>query len=530
MAIEWARVSWFGLGITLGAGAVGCQAGSPSSIDGGCPAGVRAADCDDPDGTATEPSGSSEPTLLNDAGLPLDGAGEGPRTDSGDLASGDLASGDAGDGTGEDAGPTPPPPDAFEEPALPPPLSSYYAEQQERLRLRRAACGLGPPVPLPGGLDEHLTTLFEYEAHQACVASIAAAGCTSSLVQAGDLSVASRCLYAEPTTYNAVEPPATCPFALESYTFDPRRERFSLHNAYWLLWMASACNLAEPAEIRAAFAARGFPDVRVVQAERLTVAIAEREDHVVFVFKGTTAPADYLSNASYAMKPSDETGLSGRVHSGFYGTLASGFAALEPELLAARDAGKKVFFAGHSLGGAVAQLAALKAATLGVEVAQLYAFSSPRVGDEAFAAAVEQLLGARLHRINNGLDITPHVPPSSAAEDPAREAILEIVGNADDPGFWLTTLSVTLQAGLLLADYTHAGDAYAFDERGYLQALHPYRDTDEIHYWEQLPSVIGEDDLIDVTTGFGQLPAYHNDQTHLCYQARAISQLLYPRD
>jgi hypothetical protein len=488
------------------------------------------------DRTANErPSVDAPPPALRDAGTDDDASpGEDPFVDrdddedrDGGVDDGDVGGdvGNDGDGDGDDGDGGP----GFGEPALPPPLSFFFAQQRERLEARRDGCGLPAAASLPAGLVEHLTTRVEYDAHLACLADVDAAPCTSSLVQGGELAAAPRCLWAEPTVYDVVDPPARCPSVVDDFTFDPRREQFSLHNAYWLLWMATACNLAEPALITAEFASRGFADVRVVQFERLTVAVVERDDFVVFVFKGSTGTSDYLSNASYVMKSSDDTGLPGRVHSGFYATLASGLSALEPELVAARDRGKPIFFVGHSLGGACAQMAALKALDLGVEVAQLYAFSSPRVGDATFAAALEGLLGNRLHRINNGLDITPHVPPSTAAEDPAREAIVELVGDADNPGFWLGSLSATLQAGLLLADYTHAGDAWAFDERGYLQALHPYRDEDEIPYWEQLPDVVGEDNLLDVTRGFGQLPAYHDDGTHLCYQARAIDQLLYRR-
>lgn len=510
--VQWRRRAlWVGLAASLS----GCDVGGSTSSTGTCASGSGA--CEDAEATGAS---AGEPPVLTDAESP---AVEGTDDETGETSAPDTLPSEDEERPAVDEG------DAFEEPPLPPPLSMYFAIQQGRLTSRRTACELPVAPPLPAGLVEHLTTRLEYEAHQDCVADIEAASCSSSLVQAGDLGLSPRCLYGEPTLYDAVNPPATCPFSVEEFTFSPEREQFSLHNAYWLLWMATACNLAEPALISAEFAARGFPDVRVVQAERLTVAILERDDSLVFVFKGSTETSDYLSNAAYVMKSTDETGLPGRVHSGFYDTLASGFAALEPELTAARDLGKKVFFAGHSLGGACAQMAALKAKSLGVDVAQLYAFSSPRVGDAAFGAALELLLGERLYRINNGLDITPHVPPSAAAEDPAREAIVEVLGDAEDPGFWLGSLSVTLQAGLLLADYTHAGDAYSFDERGYLQALRPYTDEDEIPYWQQLPNVVGEDNLLDVSSGFGQLPAYHDDGTHLCYQARAIDQLLYRR-
>jgi len=71
-------------------------------------------------------------------------------------------------------------------------------------------------------------------------------------------------------------------------------------------------------------------------------------------------------------------------------------------------------FTGHSLGGALATLAAIDAATAGIipisqTSPQLYTYGSPRVGNWVFAEAVSKLIPV-MFRIVHFNDIVPHVP------------------------------------------------------------------------------------------------------------------------
>lgn len=416
---------------------------------------------------------------------------------------------------------------SVEEPPLPPSLSSSFAQQLAAFNARREACGAAPVAALSDGLPEHLTTRLEYEHHLECLGNIEASGCAD--ISASSLVEVEDCLYAEPTVYDALEPAPECPYAVDEFTFDHRRRRFSLHNAYWLLWMAKACNLVEPAAIRAQFASRGFDEVEVLVKNRLTVAVLEADEYIVFAFKGSTGTSDYLSNAAYIMDDTWKTNLPGKVHSGFFGTLDSGWPKLKAELLAARDSGKTIIFTGHSLGGACSQMAAMKAHKMGVDVAQIYNFATPRVGNKVFVDAFEERFGDRFYRVNNGLDMAPHVPPSAKAEQAAKDAILGLIGDADDPGLLLGAISAILDFGLEFAAYTHAGDEYMFDKDGYFQALRPYDDTDEIPYWENLPELFEGEDIFEIFSELGVLPEYHSDGLQLCYQARAVHQLLYER-
>jgi hypothetical protein len=66
---------------------------------------------------------------------------------------------------------------------------------------------------------------------------------------------------------------------------------------------------------------------------------------------------------------------------------------------------------GHSLGGALAALAATSLEYQGFKVAGLYTFGQPRVGDWAFTRQVNAHMGDRMFRYVNNNDIVPLIPP-----------------------------------------------------------------------------------------------------------------------
>ena len=91
----------------------------------------------------------------------------------------------------------------------------------------------------------------------------------------------------------------------------------------------------------------------------------------------------------------------GKVHRGFHGALARVWSHIEPSL-DALDV--PVLYTGHSLGGALATLAAARRAP-----ETLYTFGSPRVGNAEFAAT---LSGTVIYRYVNCCDIVAYLPPA----------------------------------------------------------------------------------------------------------------------
>lgn len=118
----------------------------------------------------------------------------------------------------------------------------------------------------------------------------------------------------------------------------------------------------------------------------------------VLAFRGTEVDVkDWLTDLDTVLIPwADGT----RVHRGFAQALESLWPLIDASL--AGYAGR-LLFAGHSLGGALATLAASRRRPDAV-----YTFGSPRVGDRAFAQAQTGLFHQRFVHC---CDIVPRVPP-----------------------------------------------------------------------------------------------------------------------
>ena len=153
------------------------------------------------------------------------------------------------------------------------------------------------------------------------------------------------------------------------------------------------------------------------------------EGHTFVVFRGTKYLADWLSNGNVTVG-SSHTGKS--VHQGFM----KAFQSMLPQL---RDFtgklsnGSQVHCIGHSLGAALAMIAA---EWLSIEKGirpKLYTFGCPRVGLEDFAKSTTQRLGSEnIFRVWHKTDIVPCIPiwPFVHTPDSGRDYFLP------SPGFF----------------------------------------------------------------------------------------------
>ncbi len=75
-------------------------------------------------------------------------------------------------------------------------------------------------------------------------------------------------------------------------------------------------------------------------------------------------------------------------------------------------AGKPLFFTGHSLGGALATISAMRARDAKLPVTAVYTFGGARAGDRRFFDSYGPDLRRRTFRLVHGKDIVASVPPS----------------------------------------------------------------------------------------------------------------------
>lgn len=147
--------------------------------------------------------------------------------------------------------------------------------------------------------------------------------------------------------------------------------------------------------------------------------IASDNDKVVIAFRGTEGELqDWTTDAKITKVDWPEFAPKSKVHVGFHKALDSIWEPLMTELqrlsqLSPNAQAPTIWITGHSLGGALATLAA---ARLHQEQPQLplqgvYSFGQPRIANHAFAKRYNDALQNITYRLVNNNDVVTRVPP-----------------------------------------------------------------------------------------------------------------------
>jgi V8-like Glu-specific endopeptidase len=172
------------------------------------------------------------------------------------------------------------------------------------------------------------------------------------------------------------------------------------------LALASQLAYNPEAEVERQLRAWGFRNCDFVEQDAAQGFLASSADLVLVCFRGTESTADWLSNLKVNPKAVNELGSS--VHAGFWGQ----FEALRPQLehLMSPHRQLPLLVTGHSLGGAIAALAAASwAASHNLQA--LYTYGQPAVARDRALDQLADALAGRYHRFVNDADIVPRVPP-----------------------------------------------------------------------------------------------------------------------
>ncbi|MFL6245692.1 MAG: lipase family protein [Thermoanaerobaculia bacterium] len=193
--------------------------------------------------------------------------------------------------------------------------------------------------------------------------------------------------------------------------FDPTLSSYDRDNAWWLAELSRLVyrhDLSEPEPLtpsRAFFLQKvGLTEARFFdggkKGTQAMLVLSEQPRFAVLAFRGTEqAVSDFAADLADLTVRADREVVD--VHRGFREQLEAVWDDIEKQLAQLTC---PVFYTGHSLGAALATLAAARRPPQAV-----YAFGSPLVGNAAFARSVAQL---RLHRVVDGSDIVTVLPPS----------------------------------------------------------------------------------------------------------------------
>lgn len=173
---------------------------------------------------------------------------------------------------------------------------------------------------------------------------------------------------------------------ITSFNYDPDKEKASLKSQLAMLKMTL---------------------VDVFDRDGTQAILVSFNEHLVLAFRGTEATSvkDIKSDAK-ANSIASPSG--GRIHQGFFEAYQKVALDIEQTLQSNDHNEKPLFITGHSLGGALATIAARNIKHVG-GLAACYTFGSPRVGDEEWISSMK----TPLYRVVNAADSVTMLPPGA---------------------------------------------------------------------------------------------------------------------
>lgn len=207
----------------------------------------------------------------------------------------------------------------------------------------------------------------------------------------------------------------------DRYHFQPRAEAYSSVNSWWLadasFLVYGTARFIEKAIRDSPLPSQGFRLDWLGTAEDNRGMILRNDVALVVVFRGTRLqPHALLDVVEVVLINQDDLWIDsqflpgvcragGRVHRGFLTAYAEVSARLDA-IVRTKRPGQTLWLTGHSLGGALATLAA--AHLDGVPIQGIYTYGCPRVGDAAFAGVLPR---QSYYRFVHREDWVPTVPP-----------------------------------------------------------------------------------------------------------------------
>jgi triacylglycerol lipase len=280
-----------------------------------------------------------------------------------------------------------------------------------------------------------------------------------------------------------------------SWNFEPDAEGDSAVNAVALCNASLLTYSAQP-DVRRYLAQWKFEEPEILRGFATQGFVARRGDIVVVAFRGTEPlnAADWLSDVNYhQVKLKD---VPGQLHGGFAHALGEGVTeqmgggVTEPmeegiteqmrDAVTKLGQGEKtrLFVTGHSLGGALAIIAAaLLHYRFSRRIAGVYTYGQPRVGDPVFSRAFDQVLGPVTFRYVNDLDMFPHVPPTHLPARPVLRAPAPFFDSLRQVKNLPNEIHTALSAVIEGEEFSHVGQLRLFRPDGSL--------TSDEQEWQQ---------------------------------------------
>jgi hypothetical protein len=199
--------------------------------------------------------------------------------------------------------------------------------------------------------------------------------------------------------------------AHREYPFQYNSTQFNLINAWWLAEISTLV-YADEDFVRLRFEKAGLGKVKFFNKDSTQCYVASNDKFAVVAFRGSEIwkrEGKFDLGKIFADLGADvdiwltDWQQGGKVHRGFKNALEEVWTDLYAYIQPLQEKGCKIWFTGHSLGAALATLAADRYP----HAQGLYNYGSPRVGDDKFK---ENFKVTSFRMVNNS-DIATRVPP-----------------------------------------------------------------------------------------------------------------------
>jgi hypothetical protein len=202
--------------------------------------------------------------------------------------------------------------------------------------------------------------------------------------------------------------------------FDASTSDFKLDNARALMWFSQLAyeTHRRPTIDAVALGKWDFTSVSSFNKDKISPKgsfetcglIGERADAVILSFAGTDP--GIWQNLATDFSPLPRAGLD--MHGGFVLAAEAAREEIKQAVDLCKASQKPLFITGHSLGAALAALAAQQALAASMRPRAVYGYGMPRVGGQQFQANYDADLGAVTYRLVHGDDLVARVPPTAA--------------------------------------------------------------------------------------------------------------------
>ncbi len=200
--------------------------------------------------------------------------------------------------------------------------------------------------------------------------------------------------------------------------FDASTADFRIANARALMWFSQlAYETHRPETIEAVRTKWDFTSISAFNRGKVAGKgsfetcgiIGERPDAVILAFAGTDPGVWQNLVTDFTPLPREGSDL----HRGFRIAAEAARRDIDDAVARGQRTGKPFFVTGHSLGAALAALAAKQASDASQRPRAVYGFGMPRVGGLPFKTDYDAVLGAVTYRLVHGIDMVARVAPSS---------------------------------------------------------------------------------------------------------------------